>query len=724
MKKPGRGGKRSPGGRRRTDAQREAQLIQIGEMHIEGMSQYEIAEKLGLSQPQIIRDLKEISQRAAASPPADKSKLRDELARVSRHMRKKLFAAYNRSTEDKETQTKKQVVVQGAENDALNGGRKAKAPAERMEASLRSEEQCGNPAFMSEIGKCLEREAKLLGVYLADKENDKPGQVKFLRVIQQGTVETVTEENLERFTSTTHPEPQSVERDPMAPEAAALPAALPSPPPLDQKEAEPSADLIEISGENIDLHFHPGQLQAWNSQKRFVCIFSGTQGGKTTFGPPWLLREIARRGPGDYMCVTPTFPLLDMKALPTFQKLFEQTLKLGQFIGYRRKFIFSDYGKTWLFGADADLSQETAILFGHASDPESLESATAKAAWLDEAGQNRFRLGSWEAIQRRLSIHQGRALITTTPYNLGWLKQKLWDPSEAFHGNHPEIDIIRFDSTENPAFPKEEFERARRELPRWKFDLFYRAIFTRPAGLIYDCFNPLLHKCPRFEIPKTWQTYLGLDFGGIHTSAIFLAENPNEKTLYVYREYPGSDGTGSRFDGTTRTARQHVEALLAGEHKIPITVGGAKSEQVFRDEFRQAGLPVQEPNVMDSTAAARSSSSVEVGISRVYAAIANNQLKFFDDVYGILDEIEAYSRVTNEKGEVSEAIEDKTSWHGCDALRYIVGHIRKPMGQKFEMHSGGGLKWPPGVFPTMTGDMKCFDKKLEKRRLRRDFDDY
>src|SRR5207247_1334398 len=119
-----------------------------------------------------------------------------------------------------------------------------------------------------------------------------------------------------------------------------------------------------------------------------------------------------------------------------------------------------------------DLTEETVVIFCHANDPESLESATAKAAWCDEAGQNRFRLGSWEAIQRRLALHSGRVLVTSTPYNLGWMKQKLWDPWEASGKNHPEIDVIRFDSTENPSFPPAEFERARRELPLWRFNLF------------------------------------------------------------------------------------------------------------------------------------------------------------------------------------------------------------------------------------------------------------
>lgn len=108
---------------------------------------------------------------------------------------------------------------------------------------------------------------------------------------------------------------------------------------------------------------------------------------------------------------------------------------------------------------------------GHASDPESLES-TAKAVRCDGAGQRR----SWEALQRRLSINEGRALITTTPYDLGWLKQQLWDPWQAFQRNHPLIDVVRFDSTENPAFSAHRLSRLRRP-PR-------RYISTRPRMVL------------------------------------------------------------------------------------------------------------------------------------------------------------------------------------------------------------------------------------------------
>ncbi len=29
----------------------------------------------------------------------------------------------------------------------------------------------------------------------------------------------------------------------------------------------------------LRLHFHPGQLRAWDSEKRFIAVLAGTQGG-------------------------------------------------------------------------------------------------------------------------------------------------------------------------------------------------------------------------------------------------------------------------------------------------------------------------------------------------------------------------------------------------------------------------------------------------------------
>lgn len=412
-------------------------------------------------------------------------------------------------------------------------------------------------------------------------------------------------------------------------------------------------ELVEIKGDRLKLHFHPGQWRAWQSKKRFVTVLAGTQGGKTSFGPHWLYREVQRRGPGDYFVVTPTFPLLELKALPEFKRLFVEWLNLGRYVASPiRRFTFSENGQKRTF-QNHGKSLATNVFFGYAADPDSLESATAKAAWCDEAGQKKFRLSSWEAILRRLSLAMGRVLITTTIYNLGWIKQQLWT---RWRAKDPDYDIIRFESIMNPMFPQAEFERARQTLQRWKFDMIYRAIFTRPAGMIYDCFNEDVHKTPRFTIPDGWERFLGLDFGGVNTAGLFYAREPGTDKLYLYREYKAGG----------RTSKEHAKKLLEGEPMIPVVVGGSKSEGQWRDEFRAAGLPVRGPKITD----------VEVGIDRVYGAHKADEVIVFDDLSGYLDEKMTYSRELDANDEPTEKIADKASFHFMDAERYIIGHLR------------------------------------------------
>ena len=43
--------------------------------------------------------------------------------------------------------------------------------------------------------------------------------------------------------------------------------------------ATPHMPLYTVDGSAVDLHFHPGQWRAWESQKRFIAILAGTQGG-------------------------------------------------------------------------------------------------------------------------------------------------------------------------------------------------------------------------------------------------------------------------------------------------------------------------------------------------------------------------------------------------------------------------------------------------------------
>jgi hypothetical protein len=417
------------------------------------------------------------------------------------------------------------------------------------------------------------------------------------------------------------------------------------------------SDVAEVtpSGKLRPL-FHDGQRRAYWSDAKRTLVLAGTQSGKTCTGPWWLLRQMQKYGPGDYIVAGPELTLLRKKVVPEIVTLFSTILGAGALISSPDlKFVISRTGRQTIFGSEH--VPKTTIWFGHGDNPDSLESMTAKAAWLDEPGQKKFRRDSHEAIERRLAIADGPILYTTTPYVLHWLKADIYDKRD---DPTADVVVINFDSIANPNFPREVWERARATLPVWKFNMFYRGRFERPAGLIYDCWDDDENIIPTFTIPDEWPRYLGADFGGVNTAALKIAaeldaEGRRTGRFIAYGEY---------LDGG-RTAAQHADHWRRGEPRLPKAIGGSKSEGQWRKEFGAARFPIQEPPISD----------VEVGILRFYGLIKERKFLAMPDLTGFLDQVRGYSRVLDAQGEPTEEIEDKSLYHYLDAARYFAAEV-------------------------------------------------
>jgi len=395
---------------------------------------------------------------------------------------------------------------------------------------------------------------------------------------------------------------------------------------------------------------HAGQLRAWDSQARFLFVLAGTQSGKTSWGPWWLYREINRLGAGDYLAVTATYDLFNLKMLPELLAVFTNTLKIGRYWPGLGVIELKDPKTGKFLAKRSSDSMWGRIILRSASAEGGLESATARAAWLDECGQDGFGVAAWEAVQRRLSLAQGRVLGTTTPYNLGWVKTEVYDKWAA---NDPDYDIVQFASVLNPKFPMAEFQRAERMLPRWKFLMFYKGQFAKPPGMIYSMWDESVHVIDPFPIPAGWPRYVGLDPGGVHQASIWLAETPDGQYI-AYRETLEGD----------MISDEHVQRMLdlaAGENVVMWT-GGAPSEGQFRRDWTAKGLHVMQPSIGD----------VEGGLDRVAALLKSNRLLVFRTCTGLRDEFGKYSRVLDGAGEPTPAIKDKNTFHRLDALRYVA----------------------------------------------------
>jgi hypothetical protein len=335
------------------------------------------------------------------------------------------------------------------------------------------------------------------------------------------------------------------------------------------------------------------------------------------------------------------------------RQVFENILGIGRFWAGDQVIELCDPISNRFLAERSDDPMWGRIIMRSAQSAGGLESSTAKAAALDECGMPEFGLDAWEAVQRRLSIYQGRVFGGTTPYNLGWLKTEVVD---RYNAGDPDYDVIQAESTVNPAFPKAEFDRARRVLPAWKFDMFYRGIMGRPEGLIYGDYHDDYdhHLVKPFDIPVEWPRYVGLDFGAVNTSSVWIAEDVDRSAFYLYRE---------TLEGGLST-KEHADRLsgFAKTERVVSWHGGSGSEEQNRLDWKQAGVLVHGPPF----------DNVESGIDRVVGLLRGRRLFVFDDCRGVRDEFSRYMRKTDVNGNVTDAIRDKESFHRLDSLRYVV----------------------------------------------------
>lgn len=432
-----------------------------------------------------------------------------------------------------------------------------------------------------------------------------------------------------------------------------------------RRSDDATTDLFTVDGRTVYLNMHDGQWRTWHSEARFVFMLAGSQGGKTSWAPWWLFREIQRLGRGDYMAISSNFPLFDRKMLPEIKRVFINTLGIGRYYTQARVMEIANL-ETGEFEGDThnDPRCWARIMLGSADAASGLESATANAVWADECGQKHYTVNIFEALEARLSLAEGRFLGTTTLYNVGALKQNYYDPHR--RGEAPDVDIIQFASTLNPSFSEDEFDRQREKLPTWKFLMRYKGEYARPAGMIYNDFIDDYrerggHKVAPFEIPRDWHIFCGVDPGIINTAKLWIAWDYTHDLYYLFREE-----IGPRKPQTEHATEALEFAARRGFHVRRWFIG-AKSEKYHRQDWLTAGAKgVKEPPIDD----------VEAGIDACIALLKAENFYIFDTCKGFLEQIATYSREVDDMGEPTDKIKDKSAYHYLDAWRYFALGVR------------------------------------------------
>jgi len=410
------------------------------------------------------------------------------------------------------------------------------------------------------------------------------------------------------------------------------------------------------------VELFPHQEKALLSKRRFVGLIGGTGGGKTFFGPIWLSCEIAEAPEDQFMVVAPTYKLMTRATLPALQECFRGTCLQGELNISSGLYKLPQGGRIWL---------------GTADRPESLEAGQYRAAWLDEAGQMKYM--AWVAIQARLGLKRGRCLLTTTPYGMNWLYKNFY---QLWRKGHRDYDVVSFESTDNPLYPKEEVERAKAELSPELFDMRYRGLFRKMEGLVYPDFHDD-HICEPFEIPDSWDRRGGCDFGYINPHVNLKgALDPREDVLYVYEEYYGS--------------RKELKEIAETMYDIP-WLGDPEGRREI-EELKGLGVDIKSGETAKTLC-----------LAAVNARIRTDRLRIFTSCPHTLDEIDIY-HFDPRTGKPS-----KQDDHCMDALAQLVWHFDGARIRKSRVH----ISRMPRHFSALAGDVDADEADLRVRQTMR-----
>lgn len=183
-------------------------------------------------------------------------------------------------------------------------------------------------------------------------------------------------------------------------------------------------------------------------------------------------------------------------------------------------------------------------------------------------------------------------------------------------------------------------------IPPWARDARTKGIPQMGAGAIYPIpWTEIAVK--RFEIPKHWKRFAGMDVGN-KTAAIWFAISPDNGTIYAYHEYYREGELPS----------VHVQGIAVPGKWIPIAIDHAAhgrsqidGENLF-DMYKDLGLKLHNAN-----------KAVETGLFLVWELLATGRLKIFDDLQKFKEEYLLYRK--DEKGRVI-----KERDHLMDSTRY------------------------------------------------------
>ncbi len=385
------------------------------------------------------------------------------------------------------------------------------------------------------------------------------------------------------------------------------------------------------------VRLFPTQFDAFNFITQFGAAVAGVQSGKTFLGAHWAGKKITEFPDKNGIIVAPTYKILQQATLKKFFDVFPELR-----VYYREQ------------KGEINLPTGGTVFIRSADAPLGIEGITAHWVWLDEGGMTSVL--TWTVLRSRVSMTGGQILITTTPYNMGWLYKDFFIPWRDKQDSS--LSFFTWKSIDNPAFSKEFFEAEKRRLRPEEFSRRYEGKFEKMVGLVYDLPNELII-APLSKETKTEARIMGIDWGFRNPAAIAVLYWKDSE-WYVVDEWKSAEKTTAEI---IQVANNKIK-----EHRITkVYPDPAEPDRI--EECKRAGM----------TMLMETNKDIKGGVSFIQQLIREKRFKICNNCVETLDEVSMYHYPEGKEDKEKIDEPEKFNDHLMDAMRYAIYSFTPPI---------------------------------------------
>lgn len=375
------------------------------------------------------------------------------------------------------------------------------------------------------------------------------------------------------------------------------------------------------------MHFHPTQSKVALDKHRFRVLCCGRRWGKTTLA----IEEMKGRS-----------------AIPNSRTAYiAPTYQQARDIAWEalRKELSGAAAKINETRLEVTLVNGSTIALRGWESIETLRGQKFDLIVMDEVAMYRNFWLTWqEVIRPTLTDTRGEAIFISTPKGFNHFY-------DLFNLPHKDNDFVSYHFTtyDNPFIPKDEIDKAQKELTTDRFAQEYLADFRKTEGLVYKEFDRTRHlKVIEGNYVKK---FVGVDFGFTNPSAIISVLKDSKDRYWVDEEWYN---------------RGKTEAQVADY------VAGMDIEECYPDPESASGVEELRRRSVNVRDVVKGRDSVSHGINTVRELFKANRLYINPQCINLIMELETYSYPDKRPDHNEEEKPIKENDHALDAMRYAL----------------------------------------------------